>query len=93
MGWIIIDGERVHTSRLPDLNTDKLIIAPIMIDKDKLEELGLLIDKADNYLALQGAPLPTEIQIDSLKTGLKEVREEILKIYLSLGGTNEWENR
>lgn len=63
------------------------------MDENKLEELGLLIDKADNYLALQKAPLPAPIQIDSLKTGLKEIREEILKIYLSLGGTNEWENR
>lgn len=61
---------------------------------DQLERLGRLIDQADNYLqyAIGGDMdrLPTGMRLDALSLGLKEIRAEMLAIYLEAGGTDEW---
>lgn len=57
-----------------------------------LERLGQLVDKAENYLAMQVIPVPPTMLIDSLKTGLEDVRDEIKTLYFRLGGDNVWVN-
>lgn len=58
---------------------------------EQLEQIGLLIDKCDNYLATTKLRLPPEMTIDSLMTGLKEVRNELFDIYKGNGGALEIE--
>lgn len=55
----------------------------------QLEEIGLLIDKCDNYLHTTMLRLPAEMTIGSLITGLKEVRNDLFEIYKSNGGNLE----
>lgn len=63
------------------------------MNEDTLERLGQLIDKADNYLAAASLRLPSQMHVEGLTTGLREIRAELLAIYLAAGGENEWEDR
>ncbi len=63
------------------------------MEADTLERLGQLIDKADNYLAAATLPLPPRMHVEGLTTGLREIRAELLAIYLAAGGENEWKDR
>lgn len=58
---------------------------------EQLEKIGLLIDKCDAYLETSKLRLPPAMTIDSLKTGLKEVRNELFEIYKENGGDLEVE--
>lgn len=56
-----------------------------------LEQLGMLIDKADNYLALQENHfLPPHARLDAAVKGLVDVRDEMLAFYLGNGGEDVW---
>jgi hypothetical protein len=62
------------------------------MDKN-IAHLGLLIDKADNYLEYETFPAPPQgnaIARSALVAGLKEIREELKAIYLDLGGEDVW---
>lgn len=58
---------------------------------DNLEKLGLLIDKLDNFTVAMSMPLPDRIHIESIKTLLPEMREEVLDVYTDEGGENVWD--
>jgi hypothetical protein len=63
-----------------------------MEQREIIEELGLLVDKAENFLGLQKLPLPTDMQIDSMKTGLAELRDRLKALRVALGYVEEgWE--
>jgi hypothetical protein len=60
-----------------------------------LNDLGELIDKADNFLEYGSkkagfARLPITMRLDALTTGLEEIRAEVKRLYLANGGTDEW---
>ena len=62
------------------------------MNEKQLEILGQLVDKAENYLALGNAPnLPAIVLLDELEQGIKELRDEIKKLYLDSGGEDVWE--
>lgn len=57
------------------------------------EQLGNLIDRLDNIIALQKAPaLPDTMRIDSLLSVAKDTRQDLHKLYIELGGEDHWEN-
>jgi hypothetical protein len=62
-------------------------------DDDQLERLGQLIDTADNYLAAASLRLPAAMHVEGLTAGIRELRAEILAIYLDAGGENHWADR
>jgi len=51
-----------------------------------------LIDKADDFLELVDSPLMTDtMRANLLQAGLAELRAEMFKIHLVLGGQDYWE--
>jgi len=56
-----------------------------------LEQLGMLIDKADNYLALQENHfLPPHARLDAAVQGLVELRDTLLEMYQEGDGEDWW---
>ena len=61
------------------------------MNDEQMESLGMLVDKADNYLALQeNHYLPPHARIDAAVQGLVELRDELLSFYLNNGGEDVW---
>ncbi len=62
---------------------------------EHLDRLGQLVDKCDNYLTYgAGNPIISDsMKLGALEYGVKDLRAEILKLYLELGGTDEWAGR
>ena len=58
-------------------------------NKALLEDLGLLVDKAENYMALSELALPPFTEIDGLRQGVVELRDELRKLYEKQGGSCE----
>ena len=56
-----------------------------------VERLGLLVDKADNFLMYKVAMpnLPPSVKIDALIHGLTEIRQELRAIYHEMGGEHD----
>ena len=50
------------------------------------EKIGQLKDKANNYLAFLNLPVPIEMHLDCLKTGMQELEERLKTLYIELGG-------
>ena len=62
------------------------------IDDKQLQTLGMLVDKAENYLAWATNPMsPADLKIDAMKTGLTEISEELKELYIELAGDNPWQ--
>jgi hypothetical protein len=55
-----------------------------------LEQLGLLIDMADNLLAATKLPFSPQIHLNGLINGLTELQKELREIYLTAGGEDVW---
>lgn len=54
---------------------------------ERLDRLGQLVDKCDNYLAYKGNRLfGHDLKIGAYESGLTELRKEILALYVELGG-------
>jgi len=51
------------------------------INADKNEEIGLLVDKAENLLTALQMPLPPHIHLEGLKCGLEEMLQSLREIY------------
>lgn len=69
MGYIIIDGELVHTSLLPRLNTEPLTwIAP-----EELDALGIFKKSKEVYDKTAIAIRGTEYKITNSSTYIKKV--------------------
>jgi hypothetical protein len=62
-----------------------------MTEDELYRRLGLLIDKADNYLAYRGAHMPAQIKLESYTFGLQELRDELKRLYFDLGGDDVWD--
>ena len=60
-----------------------------MNNEETLERIGMLVDKAENYLAMQKMNLPPMLAIDGLKQGVTEIRDELKVLYEDLGGDVE----
>jgi len=58
---------------------------------DTTERIGMLVDKADNYLMYKVAMhhLPLALKINALLHGLTEIRQELRAIYHELGGEHD----
>lgn len=54
--------------------------------EEQLEEIGLLIDKCDNYSGAPELRIPPETTINMLSHGLKDVRSELFRIFVENGG-------
>lgn len=68
------------------------------MSEEQLERIGQLIDKADNYLeytkdTVFTRNLPTAMRMDAMATGLKDIRAELLAIFVENGGANLWAER
>lgn len=64
-------------------------------DHDLAEKLGQLIDTVDNYAqySIVCGPfeaLPPDMRFDALNRGLKQVRDTLYGIYISLGAEDAW---
>ena len=58
---------------------------------DELQQkLGLLIDKADNYLSYRPVPMPPALKVDALVHGIQELRNDLKRLYFELGGEDVW---
>jgi len=58
------------------------------ITEEQLEQLGQLVDKADNYLAL--VTPSSAMQIEALKQGLTEIRLGLHDLYLTFADDDPW---
>ena len=56
-----------------------------------LQQLGQLIDKADNYLAYRTAHVPPQLKVESFTYGLQEIRDDLKRLYFELGGADVWD--
>lgn len=66
-------------------------------EMDKLEEVletvGRLADKANNFFhATQLPGLPPEIHIEGLAGGMKDIRDELRKVYVEVSGEDPRED-
>lgn len=52
---------------------------------DVIVQVGLLIDKCDNYLAATVLKVRPEIHVEGLKGGIEEVRAMLQELYVALG--------
>lgn len=58
---------------------------------EHLETLGKLVDKAENYLAWKdNFAAPIQMKKQAYETGLADLRDELKKLYLDLGGEDVW---
>lgn len=57
---------------------------------EKYEKLGLLIDKIDNLAHAVQIDVPAHLHVDSLKTILPEVTEELKQEFINITGENPW---
>jgi uncharacterized protein with HEPN domain len=67
-----------------------------MSNEELVEQLGQLIDTADNYLEYTKDTtftkmLPQSMRMEALCMGLKEVRTKVFEIHGAIGGENHWE--
>jgi hypothetical protein len=60
--------------------------------EDKFEKLGLLIDKLDNYAHALKLPLPPQMHVEQLKSGLPEVVQKLKESFQELSGENPWKS-
>ena len=58
------------------------------LTKDQLEQLGSLIDKADNYLAL--VKISSVLHVDALQHGLTEIRTGMHDLYVAIAKDDPW---
>lgn len=64
------------------------------MSEEIIERMGQLIDKCDNFLTYPDNKfMPLPMRADAMGHGLKEIRAELLAIYLAAGGTDEWSER
>lgn len=57
------------------------------ITEEQIEEIGGLVDSAENFLALfQNGFMPDAMKIDGARCGFETLRDKAKKIYHDLGG-------
>lgn len=55
-----------------------------------LEQLGKLVDKAENYVAATKLPTTSKTHLQGLTHGMVELRDDIKKLYFAAGGEDVW---
>lgn len=55
--------------------------------EDHLERIGVLRDKADNFVHAGLLPMSAEIHKTALLGGMADIRDELATLYRELGGT------
>lgn len=55
-----------------------------------LNRIGNLADQCDNMNAAARMPLPADVHLPILRTGLLDMRDELRSIYESIAGENPW---
>ena len=50
------------------------------MDAKLKEELGLLLDKAENHIAAAGLPMPPFMHIEGLKGGMEQIAEKLREL-------------
>ena len=58
--------------------------------EESKEELGQAIDRVDNLAHALLLPLPAQMHVDSIKSILPEVVEELKAAYIKATGENPW---
>ena len=61
------------------------------LDEAKLERIGLLVDDCDNMLSSLKIPLPLDMHIEGMASGIESIRDKLLEFYLATGGEDVWD--
>lgn len=59
--------------------------------EDKLEKLGLAIDRIENLAFALKMALPAQMHVEQLRNSLPEVVEELKEGFVEATGENPWE--
>jgi hypothetical protein len=60
------------------------------ITDEQLEELGRLVDQANNLAAASQLPVRPGIHIKGLRGGLESIGEALRKLYVEISGDDHW---
>ncbi len=60
------------------------------MSEELLEKLGGVIDSMDSYVAATTLPMKAEFHLDMMKNGMKNLSEELKKIYQTISGDEVW---
>lgn len=60
------------------------------ITSEQLEELGRLVDQANNLAAASQLPVRPEIHITGMRGGLVSISETLRKLYVEISGDDPW---
>lgn len=61
----------------------------IELSDDDLDAIGRLSDKAENFYF---GPVVPGVSEDCLRSGLKELRDDLRTMYVRLSGVNPWDS-
>jgi len=60
------------------------------ITAEQLEEIGRLVDQADNLAAASQLPVKPQIHIEGMRGGLVSISETLRKLYIEISGDDPW---
>ena len=61
------------------------------MDEQQIKSLVQVVSKCENYLVtIENPYMTSETKAGVLQSGLKEIRDQIKRIYLEAGGENVW---
>lgn len=60
------------------------------ITDEQLEELGRLVDQANNLAAASQLPVKPQIHIEGMRGGLLSIRDALQKLYIEISGDDPW---
>ena len=62
------------------------------MNKDQVEKIGELADKADAFLELiYNVAMTPKMKVDAAQTGFSEIRDALKELYIELGGEDVWD--
>ncbi len=63
-----------------------------LMSNESLDQIGALVDKADNFAAAAILPLPAKMHAEQLVRGMEDIRDQLRAIYIKETGKNPWED-
>lgn len=61
------------------------------ITPEQLEELGRLVDQANNLAAASQLRVSPQIHIEGMRAGLLSIEKALRKLYIEIAGEDPWE--
>lgn len=56
-----------------------------------MDEIAEIIERLDNISSALTLPMPDHIHVTALRESIPEIKADLKKAYLDLGGINHWE--